>query len=52
MSGDYLWDRSGADPEVARLEGLLGGLAHDAPLAPLRTGRQPLESDRIPLSEI
>lgn len=24
----------------------------DAPLAPLRTGRQPLESDRIPLSEI
>jgi hypothetical protein len=24
----------------------------DAPLAPLRTGRQPLESDRIPLAEI
>ncbi len=32
---DYLWDRSGDDPEVARLEALLGGLAHDAPLAPL-----------------
>lgn len=35
MSDEYLWDRSGEDPEVARLEGLLGGLAHDAPLAPL-----------------
>lgn len=35
MSDDYLWDRRGADPEVARLEALLGGLAHDAPLAPL-----------------
>lgn len=35
MSDDYLWDRRGADPEVARLESLLGGLAHDAPLAPL-----------------
>jgi ferric-dicitrate binding protein FerR (iron transport regulator) len=34
---DYLWDRSGdePDPEVAGLEQLLGGLAHDAPLAPL-----------------
>ena len=29
---DYLWDRSGEDPEVARLEQLLGGFAHDAPL--------------------
>lgn len=29
---DYLWDRSGADPEVERLEQLLGGFAHDAPL--------------------
>ncbi len=42
MSGDYLWDRSGEDPEVARLEGLLGGLAHAAPLGPLppRRGRR------------
>lgn len=37
---DYLWDRSGDDPEVARLEGLLGGLAHDAPLAPLPPRRR------------
>jgi ferric-dicitrate binding protein FerR (iron transport regulator) len=29
---DYLWDRSGEDPEVERLEKLLGGFAHDAPL--------------------
>ncbi|HUJ61700.1 MAG TPA: hypothetical protein VLX92_24520 [Kofleriaceae bacterium] len=33
MSDDYLWNRSGPpDPEVARLEQLLGPLAHDAPL--------------------
>ena len=37
---DYLWDRSGDDPEVERLEGLLGGLAHDAPLAPLAPRRR------------
>jgi hypothetical protein len=29
---DYLWDRSGDDPEVAKLEQLLGGYKHDAPL--------------------
>lgn len=29
---DYLWDKSGEDPEVAKLEQLLGGFAHDAPL--------------------
>jgi hypothetical protein len=35
MSGDYLWDRSGpADPEVVRLEQLLGQLRSDRP-APL-----------------
>ena len=37
---DYLWDGSGQDPEVARLEGLLGGLGHDAPLAPLKPRRR------------
>ncbi len=29
---DYLWDKSGDDPEVAGLERLLGGFAHQAPL--------------------
>lgn len=32
MSGDYLWDRSGDDEDVAGLEGLLGTYAHRAPL--------------------
>jgi hypothetical protein len=32
---DYLFDKQGEDAEVAQLEQLLGGLAHDAPLAPL-----------------
>ncbi len=32
MSDDYLWDKSGDDPEVERLEQLLGGYAHDAPM--------------------
>ncbi len=32
MSDDYLWDRSGPpDPEVQRLENLLGTLRHDRP---------------------
>jgi ferric-dicitrate binding protein FerR (iron transport regulator) len=31
-SDDYLWDRSGEDPEVARLEALLSPLKHEAPL--------------------
>ena len=39
MSADldrYLWDGSGApDPEVARLEHVLGPYRHDAPLRPL-----------------
>ena len=35
MSGDYLWDRTGDDPDVAALEAQLGGFAHRAPLAPL-----------------
>ena len=29
---EYLWDKSGEDPDVAKLEHLLGGFAHDAPL--------------------
>ena len=33
MNDDYLWDRSGQpDPEVQRLEQLLGRFKHDAPL--------------------
>lgn len=33
MNDDYLWDRSGEpDPEVVRLEKLLGRYKHDAPL--------------------
>jgi len=40
-SDDYLWDRSGSpDADVARLEGLLGPLAHDAPLDELRLKRK------------
>jgi hypothetical protein len=36
---DYLWDRSGpVDPEVARLERLLGGYAHATPLRRARRG--------------
>lgn len=47
---DYLWDKTGeADPEVERLEGLLGGFAHrpgrlELPpeaAAPARAGRSP-----------
>lgn len=36
---DYLWDRSGEDQEVARLEALLSPLKHDAPLDALRLRR-------------
>jgi len=39
---DYLWDRTGDDPEVARLEALLTPLAHQAPL------RQPRKRSRLP----
>lgn len=36
MKDDYLWDRSGApDPEVERLETLLGRFRHEAPLRPI-----------------
>ncbi|MEO8703317.1 MAG: FecR domain-containing protein [Kofleriaceae bacterium] len=38
-SDDYLWDRSGEDPEAARLEALLAPLAHRAPLDELRMRR-------------
>lgn len=37
---DYLWDRSGDDAEVKRLESLLSPLAHDAPLDELRLKRK------------
>lgn len=37
---DYLFDKQGEDPEVARLEQLLGGHAHRAPLRPLRPRRR------------
>ncbi len=36
---DYLWDRSGEDKDVARLEALLSPLQHDAPLDELRLHR-------------
>ena len=39
-SDDYLWDRSGEDPDVARLEQLMSPLAHDAPLDELRLKRK------------
>ena len=38
---DYLWDKRGdADPDVARLEGLLSPLAHTAPLDEVRMRRK------------
>ncbi len=39
---DYLHDRSGRDPEVERLEALLGAFAHNAPLAepPVRRSKR------------
>jgi hypothetical protein len=40
MSGDYLWDRSGEpDPEIQRLEEVLGGLRSNRP-APEFSGQQ------------
>jgi hypothetical protein len=39
-SDDYLWDKSGEDAEVARLEALLTPLAHSAPLDELRLARK------------
>lgn len=38
----YLWDRSGADEEIARLEGLLSPLAHKRRPLVLRTPAPPL----------
>lgn len=35
MSGDYLWDRTGEDAELAALEAQLGAFAHRAPLGDL-----------------
>ena len=44
---DYLWDKSGdADPDVAKLEGLLSPLAHSAPLDEVRLRRK---RSRMPL---
>lgn len=40
---DYLWDKSGDDPEVARLEALLSPLAHRAPLDELRLKRRSIK---------
>lgn len=37
---DYLWDRSGDDADVARLEQLLAPLAHTAPLDDVRLRRK------------
>ena len=39
-SDDYLWDKSGEDADVARLEALLSPLAHVAPLDELRIRRK------------
>ncbi len=40
MNDDYLWDKTGApDPDVERLERLLGGLAHNKPMRPAATTR-------------
>lgn len=50
MSDDYLYDRSGRDPEVAQLEELLGAYRHDAPLRELSgTPVRPLRARRIAL---
>jgi hypothetical protein len=40
MSDDYLYDKSGADPEIAKLEDALGAYAHRAPLRPGRPKRR------------
>ena len=34
MKEDYLWDRSGNDPEVERLEEMLSVFRHTAEIAP------------------
>ncbi|HXZ28197.1 MAG TPA: FecR domain-containing protein [Terriglobales bacterium] len=48
--GRYLWDGSGVpDPEVARLEQLLGRYRYDAPLRPLPT-RAPSRRPRLVLA--
>lgn len=36
MSDDYLWNRSGSDPDIEKLEQLLAPLGHDAPLDEIR----------------
>lgn len=48
MSDDYLWDRSGqADPDLARLEQLLGTLGHRAPMLDLPSVVPPLPASRV-----
>jgi hypothetical protein len=44
-SDDYLWDKSGEDADVARLEQLLAPLAHTAPLDELKSRKK----SRLPL---
>src|SRR5262245_10108410 len=47
MPDDYLWDRSGeSDPEVVRLEELLGQFRHDRP-APDLSGSMPAPRTRL-----
>lgn len=50
MSDDYLHDRTGRDPEVERIEELLGSYRHAAPLRELQgTPVRPLRARRIAL---
>lgn len=50
MSDDYLYDRSGSDPEVAQLEELLGAYQHGEPLRELKGSPvRPLRARRIAL---
>ena len=48
-SDDYLWDRSGDDAEVARLESLLAPLAHDPARVPLDELRLRRTRSRLPI---
>jgi hypothetical protein len=50
MSDDYLWDRSGKpDPEVQRLEHLLGQLRSDRPAPEINTSQAPTRPTRFGL---
>ena len=47
---DYLFDKTGDDPSVAELEGLLGAYAHRAPLGNLRLAPSwPNALDEVPM---